>query len=138
MTSVLKFEWLRTLTNILVLSLAVFDFVSGVPAAIAAGTTYAFHSLLNGSETPDNEASSYAIFCRTTLFLQVFGAYENSVCILLISLERFFYINYPLKYPNFMTTYVAITASLFVVTLSFIVGVSVAVHKQLDTMAEAF
>ena len=96
-SSVIKFHWIRTPTNLYVLLLAFFDFMMGIPVYIAVLTqdfileTYGILSV------------RYEIICKTIGVLGSFASFGDLMCILIIAVERFLYINFPLRYETIHT-----------------------------------
>ena len=90
---VLKYEFLRTNTNYLIVSLAIAD-VNTIWNAI-------FGPLTDGPWFDCN--ADWQIFCVLRLFMETINSAGNLYSILLISIDRFLYISYPLRYEIFVT-----------------------------------
>ena len=97
MICVIKFQWIRTPTNLYVLLLAFFDFMMGIPVYIAVLT----QDFILG--TYGNSRIGYQISCQILGVLLAFAAFGDLMCILIITVERFLYINVPLKYESIHT-----------------------------------
>ncbi len=97
--SVIKFKYLQTRTNLFVTALAISDLTMGL---IAVPSTLAVRNI--DSITLSN--SSYQIWHRSCIagnFFQHASALGDLLSISAITVDRFLYINYPLKYPIIMT-----------------------------------
>ena len=87
-TAVIKYSFLRSNTNVLVSFLAFSDLLSGF-GSIFLVFQYNLHSY------PD----MWLIMCAAEQLINMLGSASNVVIIMWISVDRFIYINFPLRYP---------------------------------------
>ena len=92
-----KFEWLKTPSNYLVVLLAFFDFCNGLPVFVASSVIlfYAGQSV--------NVTTGYEISCYIYVFIIGFSGFGNLLCIIMITLDRYLFIIWPLRYHNLVT-----------------------------------
>ena len=113
-TSVIKFDYLRTKTNMFIVTLAVVDLSMGV---IAFPSTLVLRNI--DSNTLSNETFStwYSACIGTNIFQHAAGMGEM-LSIYAITLDRFLFINFPFKYETVMTQKVAIAIVVIIFTVS--------------------
>ncbi len=114
---ILKFEFLQSRQNALILCLAASDFLYGflvVPMRFFMDNIH--HA--NMSATTYNK---WFAGCQTAAVFNVFAYYGDYLSIASITLDRFLYIKYPFQYTQFMTnkTTIYIVAGIFFISLSF-------------------
>ena len=124
--SVAKFEWLKTATNYLVAMLAFYDFCNGLPI-------FTVQLIMSGiSQANDSITDGYGISCKTYAFLAAFSGFGNLMCIIIVTNDRYLFINWPLRYHGIVTNSKALT----VTAVSFICVLVVSVmgiYKQSPT-----
>ena len=103
--SVIKFEWLRTSTNYFVALLAFFDFWGGIPLNISLQVTAIIDSV------DEKMTSSFEISCKIYALIMAFSACGDLLAILVITIDRHLYINYPLRYHTIVTNTRALAVS---------------------------
>ena len=111
--SVARFPYLNNTTNSFVVLLAAYDLLLGIPGHV----TYQIAYLLNKYQ-PMSKA--YVISCQVYVTVVFFGAVGNVVSILFITMERYLYIHYPLKYSLVLTKKRAIYTCISTSGLTFI------------------
>ena len=108
--SLKKFEWLRVPTNIFVALLAFCDFCNGFPTfSLLAATSFL---------SPQNTTIQYDVICKTNVYLAGFSGYGNLLCIIIITIDRYIYINWPFRYYELVTNRKALVVSIicFIIT----------------------
>ena len=117
--SVRKFDWLQSPTHYLIALLAYFDLCNGVPVFVSRRIVEVLE------DVPTNSTLNYNTACRVQSILIVFAAFGEGFCILMIAIDRFVFLNWPLRYHQLITTFTAkimtscclvaaVTVSLFV------------------------
>ncbi len=104
-TAIIKYEYLQSKTNLFVLALSMADLTCGL---IATPVT----TVMRNIDSNIISNSSYPIWkvsCIAGSFFQHLSAMGDMLSIAAITLDRFLYINYPLKYETIMTRRVAAT-----------------------------
>ena len=123
MTSVAKFEWLKTATNYFVAMLAFYDFCNGLPI-------FTVQLIMSGINQRNGDITDgYEISCRVYAFLGAFSGFGNLMCIIIVTVDRYLFINWPLRYYGIVTNSKAlvVAASSFVCVLVISV---LGVYKQ--------
>ena len=110
--SLKKFEWLRVASNYFVGLLAFYDFCSG----LTISSLLVIKSFLNASNV--NITVEYEVICKLYIHLAMFSGYGNLLCVIIITVDRYIYINWPLRYYEVLTNRKAfvISAVCFVIT----------------------
>ena len=103
--SLTKFEWLRTATNYFVAFLAFYDFCNGLPAS----TFFAATSFL--STPTENITIQYDVICKINVYIAAFSGYGNLLSIIIITVDRYLFINWPLRYHELVTIRKALVVS---------------------------
>ena len=103
--SLRKFAWLRVPTNYFVAFLAFYDFCNGLPAS----SFFAVTSFL--STQNDNITIQYDISCKINVYIAAFSGYGNLLSVILITVDRYIYINWPLRYSELVTNRKALMVS---------------------------
>ena len=116
-TSVKKFEWMRTPTNYLVALLAFFDFCNGLPV-FAASSIYRYYEAKNANVT-----LAHSVSCKVLGSLSAFSGFGNLLTVILITLERYFYIVRPLRYHDTVTNKRVVIISIFCLLFAAVVSV---------------
>ena len=101
--AIIKFEFLRTTSNILVCGLAMADIIGGLSPIWMVGQ-YALRE----------NFATWHIFCVIDQVLALLASYLNVSIITAIAVDRCIYISYPLRYPNIVTSRVAIGSLVFI------------------------
>ena len=115
MISIWKYEWLKSSTNYFVALLALCDFCNGLPVFVAGTVASTF------DKTMENVTLNYVISCKTYItFVSFSGLGGDLLCILIITVDRYFCINQPLRYHSIVTRNKALILSTI-----FLVGVSI-------------
>ena len=92
--AIVKFPELRNIcSNYFIASLAVADALSGLLTFVQIGTVYIF----------DRNTQSWAKACYFEFFLNLSSTFGNLYGMLVISIDRFIYIQWPLKYYVIVT-----------------------------------
>ena len=99
--SVRRFDWLQSPTHYLVALLAYFDLCNGVPVFVSRRIVEALENV------PTNSTLNYNTACRVQSVLIVFAAFGEGFCILMIAIDRFVFLNWPLRYHQLITTFTA-------------------------------
>ena len=87
--AVLKYDRLRTITNILICSLAAADFLGGLdPVFVTLTYTY------------ESSSPLWMTLCLTELTINTISCAGNVLSILLITIDRYVYISLPLRYES--------------------------------------
>ena len=89
--AIFRFRRLRTTSNVFIANLAVVDIMSGISAI--------FYILINIQISE----SSWVVLCHALNVIKTFADSGTLKAILLIGLERFVYINYPMSYYRIFT-----------------------------------
>ena len=110
--SLKKFEWLRVPTNYFVALLAFYDFCSGLPSSSLLAAT-SFLSTQNEKTT-----IQYDVICKMYVYVAGFSGIGNLLCVIIISVDRYIYINRPLRYYDLVTNRKALVISI----ISFIIA----------------
>ena len=97
MISVRRFEYLKEPTFYFVALLAFYDFCHGAPVFVLTAT------LLILDSTVIEINITYEVLCRIQGFLAEFATLGDILSILIISIDRFIYINWPLRYCIIVT-----------------------------------
>ena len=110
MISVAKYEWLKTATNYFVAMLAFYDFCNGLPMLTV-------QLIMSGiTQRNGNITDGYEISCRIYAFLEAFSGVGNLICIIIVTIDRYLFINWPLRYHGIVTN----TKALVVAAISFV------------------
>ena len=91
--SVIKFPWLHTVTNMFVLMLSSYDFLMGLPLFVNRRIYESLNVTTDGAVR----------MCQSQLFIAIFTFWGNLMVVAIISLDRFIFIQYPLKYHLIIT-----------------------------------
>ena len=110
--SVKRFEWLKTPTNCFVALLAFYDFCNGLPTFIF----YLF--MLDQSKEHGINRHGYEICCKAYVFITAFCGLGNLLSVMVVTVDRYIYINWPLRYPTLVTNGRATVVAI----VSFILG----------------
>ena len=122
-TSVAKFEWLKTATNYFVAMLAFYDFCNGFPI-------FTVQLIMSGiNQVNDNITNGYITSCRALAFLGAFSGFGNLMCIIIVTIDRYLFINWPLRYHGIVTTSKALVVAAVSFVCVLIVSV-MAIYKQ--------
>ncbi len=109
MISVKRFEWLKSPTNYFVAFLAFFDFCNGLPFFIVT---------VVASSLEDSAVfrQSFRVSCHMVAVLAIFTGLGDLLCITVITVDRYIFINMPLRYHEIVTRTRALVliASVFV------------------------
>ena len=119
--SLVKFHWLRVTTNYFVAVLAFYDFCNGLPTST--------FGLLTSYVGGGNVTSLNAALCRVTVGLAAFSGYGNVLCVIIVTVDRYIFINRPLGYHAIVTNKKAILVSALCFTVAVVVAF-LAVHGQ--------
>ena len=101
--AVFKFDDLRTTTNLLIASLAVFDCASG---CIAYPILVGVFSVSYKDETP---SAAWYTACKVGEFFKVTVSFGNLLSILLIGIDRWMCLEFPIRYRVMMSKWPNIT-----------------------------
>ena len=97
MKIVKRFEYLKQPTFYFVALLAFYDFCHGAPVFLLT----AILSILDS--TPTEITKVYEVLCRIQVFLTEIAFMGDILNILIISIDRFVYIKWPLRYNTIVT-----------------------------------
>ena len=124
--SVAKFEWLKTATNYSVAMLAFYDFCNGLPI-------FTVQLIMSGiNQANENITDGYGTSCKVYAFLAAFSGFGNLMCIIIVTIDRYLFINWPLRYHEIVTN----SKALVVAAVSFICVLVVSImgiYKQSAT-----
>ena len=124
--SVAKFEWLKTATNYFVAMLAFYDFCNGLPI-------FTVQLIMSGiNEAKENITDGYGTSCKVYAFLAAFSGFGNLLCIIIVTIDRYLFINWPFRYHGIVTNskaFVVAAVSFFSVLVVSIMGI----YKQSAT-----
>ncbi len=95
--AVMKFEYLQTMTNLLICYLAICDAASGL-VLFPLNAWLAFYS-----RSPGDLPDSWLRCCLFSEYVRQVFIMGNIYSILLIGLDRWLYLDYPLRYPIIMS-----------------------------------
>ena len=123
--SLKKFEWLRVATNYFVAFLAFYDFCNGLPTS----SFFAATSFL--SSPTENITIQYDVICKVNVYIAAFSGYGNLLSVIIITVDRYIFINWPLRYHELVT----IRKALVVSTVGFIFTNLVSVMALYDQQA---
>ncbi len=147
MVAILKYDFLKSATNVFIFSLALNDFQTGLLTPLSVVVNYAGRAVnvsegFNRSEwtatleephlgepntlgSPHVDLSSFEMWSKLCLAKEITGSLQSIgsiVGIFLISVDRFIFIEKPLRYHTLMNVRKAIGICVFMWTLSFVVG----------------
>ena len=111
--SLKKFEWLRVANNYFVGLLALYDFCSG----LTISSLMAVKSFLDARN--DTITVQYEVICKMYVHMAMFSGYGNLLCVIIITVDRYIYINWPLRYNGLVTDRKAlmVSAICFIITI---------------------
>ena len=116
MLSLKKFEWLRVATNYFVALLAFYDFCNGL------STSSLMVARLLISQPGDNITVEYNVICKMNVYIAAFAGYGNLLCLIIITMDRYIYINWPLRYYELVTNRKALVVSINCLLLTSVVS----------------
>ena len=121
--SLKQFAWLKTPTNYLVAVLAFYDLFHGLPVFVPSVVTSYIGSKY------DNFTLNYEISCKFYAAAAAFSGFGNLLCIILITLDRYFYLFWPLRYHDLVTNCRSFIVSAICMMFAVIVSIS-AVYRS--------
>ena len=114
--SLKKFESLRTATNYFVALLAFYDFCNGL------STSSLMVARLLIRAPGDNITFEYDVTCKMNVYIAAFSGYGNLLCVIIITVDRYIYINWPLRYHGLVTNRRALVVSINCLLLTSVVS----------------
>ena len=118
--SLKKFEWLRVVTNYFVALLAFYDLCNG----LSTSSLMVVRLLI--SPPGDKITSEFEVICKMNVHVAAFAGYGNLLCVIIITVDRYIYIHWPLRYHELVTHRKALMVSVICLLLTSVVSVIVA------------
>ena len=105
MISVNKFSWLKMGTNYFVMMLSFYDFCNGLPIftlqVIAPELSVDYGNITN----------KYELCCIVQSFIALFSGYGSVLCIIIVTVDRYLFINWPMRYHQVLSNSRALMVS---------------------------